>query len=64
MGKSKEDDINDAFPEECLYSLKEIIEPKIPWFVDVANYLVAKILPKGLSYQQTKKFFSSLKDYL
>ena len=34
-----------------------------PWFVDYANYLVKKILPPDMSYQQKKKFFSDLKHY-
>ena len=46
----KEEDINDAFPEENLYSLEKVGEPEIPWFVDITNYLSANILPKGFSY--------------
>ena len=34
-----------------------------PWFADYANYLVKKILPPDMSYQQRKKFFSDLKHY-
>ncbi|GJV55630.1 reverse transcriptase domain-containing protein [Tanacetum coccineum] len=34
-----------------------------PWFADFANYLVADIIPKGMTYQQKNKFFSDLKHY-
>ncbi|GJW05908.1 reverse transcriptase domain-containing protein [Tanacetum coccineum] len=34
-----------------------------PWFADFANYLVADIIPKGMTYQQKSKFFSDLKHY-
>ncbi|GKD76346.1 reverse transcriptase domain-containing protein [Tanacetum coccineum] len=33
------------------------------WFADLANYLVADIIPKGMTYQQKNKFFSDLKHY-
>ncbi|GJV83761.1 reverse transcriptase domain-containing protein [Tanacetum coccineum] len=38
-------------------------EDKIPWFADFSNYLVGKILRKGLTYTQRCKFFSELKHY-
>nr|GEU57226.1 reverse transcriptase domain-containing protein [Tanacetum cinerariifolium] len=34
-----------------------------PWFEDFANYLVANIIPKGITYQQKNKSFSDLKHY-
>ena len=43
--KLKEDDIDDAFPKEGLYMVNKVSESELPWFTDVANYLVAKILP-------------------
>ena len=60
----EEDSINNAFPKEHLYNFKEVIESEIPWFIDFANYLATRILPKGLSYQQKKKLFFDLKDCL
>nr|GEV90067.1 hypothetical protein [Tanacetum cinerariifolium] len=33
------------------------------WFADLANYLVADIIPKWMTYQQKNKFFSDLKRY-
>ncbi|GJV76206.1 reverse transcriptase domain-containing protein [Tanacetum coccineum] len=38
-------------------------EDKIPRFVDFADYLVGKILKKGLTYARRFKFFSELKHY-
>ncbi|GKC61243.1 reverse transcriptase domain-containing protein, partial [Tanacetum coccineum] len=38
-------------------------EDKISWFANFANYLVGKILRKGLTYAQRCKFFSELKHY-
>ena len=57
---SKDDsDINDNFPEETLLNLSA----EEPWFADIANYLAGKILRKGMTHQQKKKFFSDLKNY-
>lgn len=33
--------VSDNFPYECLYALNT----KVPWFVDIVNYLVYSILP-------------------
>ncbi|GKB10064.1 reverse transcriptase domain-containing protein [Tanacetum coccineum] len=53
-------EVNDNFPDE---TLKEISTRDIPWFADFANYLVGDIIPKGMMYQQKKKFFSNIKNY-
>ena len=50
MGQLKKEDINDTFPKEHLYSLKEVIEPETSWFVNISNYLATNIILKGLSY--------------
>ena len=42
--------LNDEFLKEHLYNLEELIEPETPWFVDITNYLIANILPKGFSH--------------
>ncbi|GJX59145.1 reverse transcriptase domain-containing protein [Tanacetum coccineum] len=60
----KDDDINDNFPDETLMNVSSIKEDKIPWFVDFANYLVGRILRKGLTYAQRCKFFLEFKHYL
>ena len=46
----EEDDIDDSNPKKFLQSLEEVREVKIPWFTNVVNYLVAKILLKGHYY--------------
>ncbi|GJW79276.1 reverse transcriptase domain-containing protein [Tanacetum coccineum] len=60
----RDDDINDNFPDETLMNVSSTEEDKIPWFANFANYLVGKILRKGLTYAQRCKFFSKLKHYL
>ncbi|GJR35169.1 DNA-directed DNA polymerase [Tanacetum coccineum] len=57
---SDDSDVDDNFPEE---TLMEINTKNEPWFADFANYLVAGIIPKGMTYQQKNKFFSDLKHY-
>ena len=59
----REQEINDLFPKEHLYSVQDLGELEPPWFADFANYLARRVLLKGLSYQQ-KKFLFDLKDYL
>ncbi|GJS21140.1 reverse transcriptase domain-containing protein [Tanacetum coccineum] len=51
----RNDDIDDNFPDETLMNISS---------TDFANYLVGKILRKGLTYAQGCKFFSELKHYL
>ncbi|GJY01654.1 reverse transcriptase domain-containing protein [Tanacetum coccineum] len=57
---SDDSDMNDNFPGETLMEFNTKDEP---WFADFANYLVADIKPKGMTYQQKNKFFSDLKHY-
>ena len=45
--------INDSFSDESLFAIQ--VHSDTPWFADFANYLVAKVLPKGMTYQQKKK---------
>ncbi|GKC41391.1 reverse transcriptase domain-containing protein, partial [Tanacetum coccineum] len=58
---SDDSDVDDNFPGE---TLMEINTKDEPWFAHFANYLVADIIPKGMTYQQKNKFFSDLKHYL
>ena len=37
--------IDDKYPEEGLYSVQQTTETQTPWFVDIANYLVARTFP-------------------
>ncbi|GJT36824.1 reverse transcriptase domain-containing protein [Tanacetum coccineum] len=63
LGISPSFDIDDNFPDETLINVSSNDEDEIPWFADLANYLVVKILRKGLTYTQRCKFFSELKHY-
>ncbi|GJR78228.1 reverse transcriptase domain-containing protein [Tanacetum coccineum] len=56
---SDDSDVDDNFPGE---TLMEINTKDEPWFADFVNYLVADIIPKGMTYQQKNKFFSDLKN--
>ena len=58
---SHEDTFNDNFPDEQLYAIEV---GNSPWYADFANYLAANVIPSDLSYQQKKKFFSDIKNYL
>ncbi|GKD01002.1 reverse transcriptase domain-containing protein [Tanacetum coccineum] len=57
---SDDSEVDDNFPRE---TLMEINTKDEPWFANFANYLVADIIPKGMTYQQKNKFFSDLKHY-
>ncbi|GJV32658.1 reverse transcriptase domain-containing protein [Tanacetum coccineum] len=56
---SDDNDVDDIFPRE---TLTEITTKDEPWFADFANYLAGDIIPKGMTYQQKKKFFADLKN--
>ncbi|GJU70079.1 reverse transcriptase domain-containing protein [Tanacetum coccineum] len=55
---SDDSDVN--FPGETLMKINTKDEP---WFADFANYLMAEVIPKWMTYQQKNKFFSNLKHY-
>ncbi|GJR38985.1 reverse transcriptase domain-containing protein [Tanacetum coccineum] len=57
---SDDSEVDDNFPRE---TLMEINTRNEPWFANFANYLVADIIPKGMTYQQKNKFFSGLKHH-
>ncbi|GJY68726.1 reverse transcriptase domain-containing protein [Tanacetum coccineum] len=57
---SDDSEVDDNFPRETLVEINTRNEP---WFANFANYLVADIIPKGMTYQQKNKFFSDLKHY-
>jgi hypothetical protein len=50
--------INEKFADEQL--MRVTVDP---WFADIANYLVNKVLPKGMNTHQKKRFFAELKYY-
>ncbi|GKA48342.1 reverse transcriptase domain-containing protein [Tanacetum coccineum] len=45
---SDEEEIDDNFPDETLMNINT---QNTPWFADFANYLVGRILPKGMTFQ-------------
>src|SRR3954462_11968555 len=53
---------NDNFPDEQLAVVK-VQSHSDPWFADYANFIVAKFLPPGFTFQQRKKFFTDLRHY-
>lgn len=55
--------VNDSFPDEQLAVVK-VQSHSDPWFADYANFIVAKFLPPGFTFQQRKKFFTYLRHYL
>nr|GFA62976.1 DNA-directed DNA polymerase [Tanacetum cinerariifolium] len=57
---SDDSEVDDNFPGE---TPMEINTQDEPWFVDFANYLVANIILKRMTYQQKNIFFSNLKHY-
>ncbi|GKG37487.1 hypothetical protein Tco_0447660, partial [Tanacetum coccineum] len=57
---SDDSEVDDIFPGETFIEINTKDEL---WFADFANYLVADIIRKGMTYQQKNKFFSDLKHY-
>ena len=54
--------VNDNFPDEQLAVVK-VQSHSDPWFADYANFIVAKFLPPGFTFQKRKKFFTDLRHY-
>ena len=54
--------IDDTFTDEQLAATN--VSSSTPWYVDYANYIVAKYIPPSFTYQQKKKkFFYHLRHY-
>ncbi|XP_070017591.1 uncharacterized protein [Nicotiana sylvestris] len=53
-------EINDSFPYEQILSISMT---RMPWFVDLANYLVSSIVPNELFSNQWKKLKQDYLDY-
>nr|XP_009805034.1 PREDICTED: uncharacterized protein LOC104250158 [Nicotiana sylvestris] len=53
-------EINDSFPDEQLLAISMT---GMPWFVDLANYLMSGIVPDEFSSNQTKKLKRDCLDY-
>ena len=52
--------ISESFHGEHLLN---ITSKELPWFADIANYLVNGVLPYGMDYRQKKKFLYDSKFY-
>ena len=52
--------INETFHDEHLLS---IASKELPWYADIANYLVSGTLPYEMDYRQRKKFLHDSKFY-
>src|SRR3954466_11638146 len=52
--------VNVSFPNEQLDVVK-VQSLSEPWFADYANFIAAKFLPPGLTFQQRKNFFHDLR---
>jgi hypothetical protein len=55
----KEVSVNDALPGEALMN----ISSSIPWYADLVNYIVGKVIPHEYSHQQKKKFLYDVKKF-
>nr|GEX79987.1 reverse transcriptase domain-containing protein [Tanacetum cinerariifolium] len=53
-------DIDENFPFE---TLDKVSSESTPWFADFANFHAGNFIVKGMSSQQTKKFFKDVKHY-
>ncbi|CAN6551449.1 unnamed protein product [Malus baccata var. baccata] len=51
--------LNESFPDEQLFAIHDVV----PWYADIANYLVLGVLPPDVSTQHRKKFLSTVKHY-
>ncbi|WCJ37739.1 Gag-Pol polyprotein [Euphorbia peplus] len=56
--KKEQPEILETFPDEHLLSI-----PSLPWYADIANYLVGSVKPYNMSTNQRRKFFSEIKYY-
>nr|GEV19626.1 DNA-directed DNA polymerase [Tanacetum cinerariifolium] len=56
-------EINESFPLETLNLVSTRGDQSTPWFDDFANYHAGNFFVKGMSSQQTSKFFNDVKLY-
>ena len=52
-------DIDEFFPDEQLFG----VDTSLPWYANIVNFLVCKVLPPNLNSQQRKKFLHDVKCY-
>ncbi|KAM1331871.1 hypothetical protein ACFX2H_043977 [Malus domestica] len=51
--------LQESFPDEQLLAVTH----QVPWYADITNYLASGEIPSEFSYQQRKKFLSTVKHY-
>ncbi|CAN6585954.1 unnamed protein product [Malus baccata var. baccata] len=51
--------LQESFPDEQLLAVTH----QVPWYADITNYLASGETPSEFSYQQIKKFLSTVKHY-
>nr|GEY67069.1 reverse transcriptase domain-containing protein [Tanacetum cinerariifolium]GEY71369.1 reverse transcriptase domain-containing protein [Tanacetum cinerariifolium] len=56
-------EINETFPLETLKMISFYDDSSTSWFANIANYHAGNFVVKGMSSQQTKKFFRDVKHY-
>ncbi|MDV3146711.1 MAG: hypothetical protein Q8754_02625 [Sweet potato little leaf phytoplasma] len=48
--------ISDSFPDEQLFVVNVKVVKDIPWYADIANFLVKGVTPIDMDWRQMKKF--------
>ena len=51
---------NETFHDEHLLS---VVSKELPWYADIANYLMSGVLPYDLDYRKKMKFLHDIKFY-
>ncbi|XP_075083759.1 uncharacterized protein LOC142167782 [Nicotiana tabacum] len=60
VGRPKDLEINDVFPDEHILALSRTFTP---WYADIANFLVSDLIPDGLEAYQKKMFLRECRQY-
>ena len=59
-------DITETFPDEQLLVIQQthmLQQPGSPWYANFVNYLVSRLLPPKLNFQQKTKFIHDVRSY-
>ena len=48
--------ISDSFPDEQLFAVQVKVVRDVPWYADIANFLVKGVTPIDMDWRQKKKF--------
>ncbi|XP_047979237.1 uncharacterized protein LOC125221154 [Salvia hispanica] len=58
QGENLKRPINEEFPDEHIF----YAQSSSPWYADIVNFLVVKVVPEGLNKYQMRKFFHDIFD--